>query len=116
MGTINQKIRFTKNAVDDIELALNEKGVDTKDVPLYVYGNLIRTLGNGGEGGAAAEFEVRLRPLFWAKEYVAQNATYNMVKAIFQDEDIFYWIENNTDYLVKPNATRLDYTIEMKEA
>ena len=53
---------------------------------------------------------------FWAKEYVAQNATYNMVKAIFQDEDIFYWIENNTDYLVKPNATRLDYTIEIKEA
>ena len=25
-------------------------------------------------------------------------------------------VENNTDYLVKPNATRLDYTIEMKEA
>ena len=57
MGTINQKIRFTKNAVDDIELALNEKGVSTKDAPLSVYGNLIRTLGDGGGGKQLVEYE-----------------------------------------------------------
>lgn len=115
MGTVNQKIRYTKLAVDDIELALNEKGINTNDVPLSVYGNLIRSLGEGGGGGSLVEFEESPQLKFIAKEYIAQNATYNMVKKIFEGSDIFYWIDNNSDYLAVPNAVKIDYVIEKKE-
>ena len=41
MGSIAEKLQYTYNAVDDIQLAINEMGVQTDDeTPLGYYGNI----------------------------------------------------------------------------
>lgn len=45
MGTIIEKLEYTKLAVDDIQAAINEKKVQCEDtVPLKEYGNKIRAI------------------------------------------------------------------------
>ena len=45
MATIVDKLTYTKNAVDDIQAAIVEKGVECADsVPLDDYGNKIRDI------------------------------------------------------------------------
>lgn len=45
MGTIVEKLEYTKNAVDDIQAAINEKGIECTDsVPLKDYGDKIRNI------------------------------------------------------------------------
>ena len=45
MGTIIQKLEYTLASVDDIQDAINEKGVDCQDtVPLGEYGDKIRQI------------------------------------------------------------------------
>lgn len=47
MGDIAQKLQYTCNAVDDIQLAINEMGVQTDDeTPLGYYGDKIREIAN----------------------------------------------------------------------
>lgn len=47
MGNIAQKLQYTCNAVDDIQLAINEMGVQTDDeTPLGYYGDKIREIAN----------------------------------------------------------------------
>ena len=51
MGTIAEKLLYTSNSVDDIQKAINEKGVEVQDnVPLGEYGEKIRSIpvGLGG--------------------------------------------------------------------
>lgn len=50
MGTISQKLEYTKNSIDDIEKALSEKGYDMTLYILGDYASLIRKLGTGGGG------------------------------------------------------------------
>lgn len=48
MATIAEKLEYTMNAVDDIQAAINEKGVEVKDnVQLGLYGNKIREISGG---------------------------------------------------------------------
>lgn len=110
MGTINQKIRFTKNAVDDIELALNEKGVSTKDVPLSIYGNLIRTLGNGGSGTTILEYEVV--PQSFKIGYEKMFEQYYVPRPLDYSHT-FIRIENDDSnlYEVIPTPIKIDYTM-----
>lgn len=51
MGTISQKLEYTKNSIDDIEKALSEKGYDMTLYILGDYASLIRKLGTGGGTG-----------------------------------------------------------------
>lgn len=44
MGTIGDKIEYTYWAVEDIRAALNERGINIKDIPLKYYGDLIRNI------------------------------------------------------------------------
>ena len=44
MGTVADKIQYTYNAIADIKLALQSRGVDIIGVPLNKYGDLIRNL------------------------------------------------------------------------
>lgn len=47
MGNIAQKLQYMNNAVDDIQLAINEMGVETDDkVELGYYGDKIREIAN----------------------------------------------------------------------
>ena len=47
MGSIAEKLQYTYNAVDDIQLAINEMGVQTDDeTPLGYYGDKIREIAN----------------------------------------------------------------------
>lgn len=110
MGTINQKIRFTKNAVDDIELALNEKGVRTANVPLSIYGNLIRTLGNGGSGAIKEEYEVL--PLSFKIGYEKMFEQYYVPRPIDYSHT-FIRVENDDSdlYEVIPTPIKMDYTM-----
>ena len=48
MGTISQKLEYTKNSIDDIEKALSEKGYDMTLYILGDYASLIRKLSTGG--------------------------------------------------------------------
>lgn len=50
MGTISQKLEYTKNSIDDIEKALSEKGYNMTLYILGDYASLIRKLGTGGGG------------------------------------------------------------------
>ena len=50
MGTIFQKLEYTKNSIDDIEKALSEKGYNMTLYILGDYASLIRKLGTGGGG------------------------------------------------------------------
>lgn len=110
MGTVNQKIRFTKNAVDDIELALNEKGISTTGVPLSIYGNLIRSLGNGGTGTAIVEYETL--PLSKKIGYEKMFEEYYVFRPIDYSHD-FIRIENSdaTLFDVIPTPIVIDYTM-----
>ena len=111
MGTVNQKIRFTKLAVDDIELALNEKGVSTEGAPLSVYGNLIRTLGNGGAGKENIEYEPKIIKHIGYERieeyYIAKPIEFRgMVSIDDIDDDIYL-----TEYFIMTTPVRVDYTI-----
>lgn len=109
MGTINQKIRFTKNAVDDIELALNEKGVSTKDAPLSVYGNLIRTLGNGGGGKTLVEYESNVVKTIG---YERMDEYYIAKPIAFRGMVIMSDIDTNVhEYDIIATPVKIDYTI-----
>lgn len=44
MGTVAEKIQYTYDAINDIKLALQSRGVDITGVPLNKYGDLIRNL------------------------------------------------------------------------
>ncbi|MCI8770320.1 MAG: hypothetical protein HFH73_04085 [Lachnospiraceae bacterium] len=47
MGSIAQKLQYMNNAVDDIQLAINEMGVETDDsTELGYYGDKIREIAN----------------------------------------------------------------------
>ena len=47
MGSIAEKLQYTYNAVDDIQLAINEMGVQTDDeTPLGYYGSDLAIIGN----------------------------------------------------------------------
>ena len=48
MGTISQKLEYTKNSIDDIEKALSEKGYNMTLYILGDYASLIRKLSIGG--------------------------------------------------------------------
>lgn len=48
MGTISQKLEYTKNSIDDIEKALSEKGYNMTLYILGDYASLIRKLSTGG--------------------------------------------------------------------
>ena len=48
MGTIFQKLEYTKNSIDDIEKALSEKGYNMTLYILGDYASLIRKLSTGG--------------------------------------------------------------------
>ena len=49
MGSIAEKLTYLSDAVDDIQAAINEKGVEVSDtLPLGTYGNKIREI-TGGE-------------------------------------------------------------------
>lgn len=50
MGTISQKLEYTKNSIDDIEKALSEKGYNMTLYILGDYASLIRKLGTSGGG------------------------------------------------------------------
>lgn len=60
MGNIAQKLQYMSNAVDDIQLAINEMGVQADDeVELGYYGNKIREIAsvNGNNIKDFFEFE-----------------------------------------------------------
>ncbi len=44
MSNITDKIAYTARAVDDIQAALEERGIDMSDVALMLYGNVIRSI------------------------------------------------------------------------
>ena len=49
MSSIIKKLTYTKNAINNIELALNEKGQNvTGNTPLADYANIIRNISSGG--------------------------------------------------------------------
>lgn len=48
MGTIVEKLTYLSDAVDDIQSAINEKGVEVSDtLPLGTYGDKIREIAGG---------------------------------------------------------------------
>jgi len=48
METIAEKLKYTSDAVDDIQVAINEKGVTVgNDIELGLYGNKIREISGG---------------------------------------------------------------------
>lgn len=48
MGTIVEKLTYLSDAVDDIQAAINEKGVEVSDtLPLGTYGDKIRAITSG---------------------------------------------------------------------
>lgn len=44
MNNITDKIAYTARAIDDIQAALEEHGIDMDGVALILYGNIIRTI------------------------------------------------------------------------
>ena len=71
MGTIAEKLAYLSDAVDDIQDAINEKGVVVNDtVALGDYGDKIRAIPSGGSGntfmdmfGARTYSETTLTPI-----------------------------------------------------
>lgn len=51
MGTIAEKLAYTANAIDDIQAAIIEQGVEVgANVPLADYGDKVRAISGGGPG------------------------------------------------------------------
>lgn len=51
MGTIAEKLAYTANAIDDIQAAIIEQGVEVgANVPLSDYGDKVRAISGGGPG------------------------------------------------------------------
>lgn len=48
MGTIADKLSYLSDAIDDIQDAINEKGIEVSNtIPLGLYGNKIREIQGG---------------------------------------------------------------------
>ena len=54
MGTLAQKLQYTLESVDDIQKALEEKGLDMSDIELSRYGALIRLITGSGSGSGGS--------------------------------------------------------------
>lgn len=54
MGSVAEKINFTRVSIDNIEKALSDKGYDMSQYHLGRYAELIAELGTGGSGGTSA--------------------------------------------------------------
>lgn len=82
MGTLAEKLQYTKNAVEDIREAIGEKGISTEDYALGDYGNRIRAAitppFNNGTINIPANFG---KPVEWAESCVFE----------FEDGDIFVY-------------------------
>lgn len=105
MGTISQKLEYTKNSIDDIEKALSEKGYDMTLYILGDYASLIRKLGTGG--GTGQNF-----PSITEREcnYIIYcfNIPDNSVKmTIISPADFVNVKDNTVDYLLINKISKL---------
>ena len=105
MGTISQKLEYTKNSIDDIEKALSEKGYDMTLYILGDYASLIRKLGTGG--GTGQNF-----PSITEREcnYIIYcfNIPDNSVKmTIISPADFINVKDNTVDYLLINKISKL---------
>ena len=71
MGTIAEKLAYLSDAVDDIQSAINEKGVEVSDsIPLATYGDKIREI-ESGSGIDTTDF----MSMFGARPYSVTTVT-----------------------------------------
>lgn len=71
MSNITDKISYTARAIDDIQAALEERGIDMSDVALMLYGNIIRSIKTGDYGDYTDEQGFRHSPIpIWQLENI----------------------------------------------
>ena len=69
--SLSNKISYTKNSIDDIELALQEHNIDTDGVKLEEYGELIRNI------KTSSDVSNSVIPLILTKRIKKQSKTLN---------------------------------------
>lgn len=73
METITEKLQYTSDAVDDIQAAINEKGVEVDDdIELGYYGDKIREI-TGGNSAINDFYTIEKFTSFPAENIAAQD-------------------------------------------
>jgi hypothetical protein len=68
-------VTYIKNAIDDIELALKERGVFTDRIALNQYGNLIRSIESGENGTGDKLSFMNVAPATETFKHIASDGT-----------------------------------------
>lgn len=87
METIAEKLQYTSDAVDDIQAAINEKGVEVDDdIELGLYGDKIREI---------KVFDGDISAVVMLKDLVDVTDQYNYNKDCYDTEKFIAFSEND---------------------